>query len=318
MGDHTLPLVLEAEPIAPEPRAWLGERADVVSCPQGEAARFESLLAEAEGLLVRSYTRVDGALLTAAPNLRVVARAGVGLDNIDLAACAQRGVAVVHTPNANTDAVVEYVVATMLDVVRPRVFLDAPLGRERWESLRKELIAPRQLAGSTLGVLGLGRIGSRVARVASAMGMRVLFHDVRSVSPEECGRAVAVSLDELLESSDLLTVHVDGRSANRHLLGRDELALLRPEVVLINTSRGFVIDPVALADAMLERPGAHAILDVHEPEPFDKTYSLLDIDNVHLSPHIGAATLEAKRNMSWVVRDLWRVLEGEPATARAV
>lgn len=316
MGETPLPLVIEAEPIAPEPRAWLADRAQVVTCPQSDADRFEQLLARAQGLIVRTYTHVDAALLSAAPNLRVVARAGVGLDNIELGACAQRGVAVVHTPDANTDAVVEFVLACMLDAVRPREFLDGPLSRKRWDALRSELIAPRQLAGSTLGVLGLGRIGGRVARLGAALGMRVLYHDIRDVSCEEAGGATPVSQHELLERADVLTVHVDGRPGNRHLLAGEELSMLRPEVVLINTSRGFVVEPFALAEAMLERPAGCAILDVHEPEPFGPTYPLLELPNVLLTPHIAAATAEAKRNMGWVVRDLWRVLDDASMPAR--
>ncbi|MFT5424818.1 MAG: phosphoglycerate dehydrogenase-like enzyme [Phycisphaerales bacterium] len=310
-------LVIEAEPISPEPRAWLCDRCELVRCPQDDAEKFEALLARAQALIVRSYTRVDAALLSGAPHLRVVARAGVGLDNIDLPACNDRGIAVVHTPEANADAVCELFWATVFDVIRPRLYLDKPLSRPRWEQTRAELIAPRSLAGHTLGVLGLGRVGSRVAAVGTALGMRVLYHDVKEI--DESARAGAnpasgahpVSFDELLDRSDVLTLHVDGRPANRHLLGPRELARLRADVVLVNMARGFVIDPVALADFAINNHASHSILDVHEPEPFGEQYPLLDIPNVRLLPHIGAATADAKRNMSWVVRDVWRVLQGE-------
>lgn len=313
-----LALVIEAEPIAPEPRAWLCDRCELVRCPQDDAEKFESLLARARGLIVRSYTRVDAALLSGAPHLAVVARAGVGLDNIDLNACAGRGIAVVHTPEANADAVCELFWASVLDVIRPRLYLDTPLSRPRWEQVRAELIAPRSLAGHTLGVLGLGRVGSRVAAVGNALGMRVLYHDLRDIEASARAGAHPVSFDELLDRSDVFTVHVDGRPSNRHLLGPGRLARLRSDAVFVNMARGFVVDPVALADFAINHPASHAILDVHEPEPFGEQYPLLDIPNVHLLPHLGAATADAKRNMSWVVRDLWRVLQGEaphhPAT----
>lgn len=304
-------IVIEAETIAPEPRAWLSDRCELIPCPQDDAERFEPLLARAKGLLVRSYTRVDEALLSGAPHLQVVARAGVGLDNIDLEACRKRGVAVVHTPEANSDAVCELLWACVLDVIRPRLYLDRSLSRPRWEQVRAELVAPRSLAGHTLGVLGFGRVGSRVAAVGAALGMRVLYHDVREIDESARAGAHPVSLDDLLDRSDVFTVHVDGRSSNRHLLGPRQIARLRSDVIFVNMARGFVVDPVALAGFAINNPGSHAILDVHEPEPFGDQYPLLDIHNVHLLPHIGAATTEAKRNMSWVVRDVWRVLKGE-------
>jgi len=305
-------LVIEAEPLAPEPRAWLSERCELVRCPQDDHACFEKHLPRAEGLIVRSYTRVDGALLSGAPNLKVVARAGVGLDNIDLKACRDRGVPVVYTPEANADAVCELVWACVFDCIRPRLFLDRPLARTHWERTRQELVAPRGLAGLTLGVLGMGRVGSRVAGVGRALGMRVIYHDLCPITDGQ-DEAVpgSVGLGELLDRSDVLSVHVDGRPENRSLLGPAELERLRSDVILLNSSRGFVIDPVALADAAIARPGMHAVLDVHEPEPFGEQYPLLDIPNVHLLPHLGAATADAKRNMSWVVRDVWRVLQGQ-------
>jgi phosphoglycerate dehydrogenase-like enzyme len=222
----------------------------------------------------------------------------------------------VHTPGANTQAVVELVWALVFDALRPRVFLDKPLARGKWEELRGELLADRGVSERTLGVWGLGRVGSRVAAVGRALGMRVVYHDVREIPEAERQGAAPVSADELCESADVLSVHVDGRAANRGMIGAAQLARMRPDVVLVNTSRGMVIDPFALAGFMIAHPGAQALLDVHEPEPFDARYPLLDIPNVHLTPHIGAATRTAKRNMSWVVKDVWRELEAARAGVR--
>jgi len=232
-------------------------------------------------------------------------------DDAALVVDGDRGGAVVHTPEANSDAVCELFWASVLDVIRPRLYLDRPLSRPRWEQVRAELIAPRSLAGHTLGVLGLGRVGSRVAAVGAALGMRVLYHDLKDIEESSRAGAHPVSLDELLDRADVLTVHVDGRASNRNLIAQRELARLRGDAVLVNMARGFVVDPVALAGFAINNPASHAILDVHEPEPFGEQYPLLDIPNVHLLPHLGAATADAKRNMSWVVRDLWRVLQGE-------
>lgn len=306
------PVVLVTEPLTAEPLAWLSERASVVHAPVG-APDFDAAAPHAAGLVVRTYTRVDASLLGRLPRLRVVGRAGVGLDNIDQPACAARGVAVVSTPDANTDAVVEFVVACVLDALRPRVGLDRALTPRAWDELRADLVAPRQLAGSTLGILGLGRIGSRVAAVASALRMRVIYHDLRTVpEAERCG-AEPVDAETLCRESEILTVHVDGRAENRGLVGRSWLASMRDDVVLINTSRGFVVDPEACADFVRARPGALAMLDVHEPEPIPMDHPLLMLPNVCLTPHIASATMPAKDAMSWVVRDVWAALAGEPA-----
>lgn len=282
----------------------------MVECPSDDP-RFASLLAEADALLVRTYTRVDDALLARAPRLRVVARAGVGLDNVDVPACTRRGVRVVSTPGANTRAVVELVFAFLLDALRPRVFLDRALDPGSWKSLRRELQAPRQLCDLTLGVVGLGKVGSGVARVAAAMDMRVIYHDLLDIPAASRAGAQPVALDDLLARSDVVSLHVDARPGNRHLIGAAQLALCRPDCIILNTSRGFVIDAAALAAFLRAHPGASAVLDVHDPEPFGPDYPLLGLPNAHLAPHIGAATATANRNMSWVVRDLWRVLGGE-------
>jgi phosphoglycerate dehydrogenase-like enzyme len=315
-GVPSRPLVIQTEHLDEEPAAWLAERARLVKCPVDDE-RFETLLPAAKGLLVRTYTQVTDALLARAPNLAVVARAGVGLDNIDLAACKARGITVVSTPDANTRAVVEFVTALMLDALRPRLSLDRALDAKAWKSLRSDLTAAHQLADLTLGIYGLGRIGCQVARVGLALDMNVIYHDLLTpppmpeslrAAPGFADRLKQVPRDTMLSRADVVTCHVDGRSENRRLLGHDVFGRMKPEVVFINTSRGFVVDNVALAEFMIAHPEAHALLDVHDPEPFDATYPLLDIANVHLSPHIAAATARAQLNMSWVVRELWDVL----------
>lgn len=304
------PIVVITESLTADPLAWLGERATVVMAGPG-SPEFEAAMADADALVVRTYTRVDAALLSRSPRLRVVGRAGVGLDNVDVEACAARGVAVVNTPDANTDAVVEFVVASMLDATRPRGYLDRALDPVAWNELRADLVAPRQLAGSTLGVLGLGRIGSRVAAVGAALGMRAICHDLRDLAASERHGAETVSMPRLLAESDFLTVHVDGRASNRGLIGHDAFAAMKEDVVFINTSRGFVVDAQACADFMRARPEAQALLDVHEPEPIPVEYPLLMMPNVYLTPHIASATQRAKDAMSWVVRDVWGVLAGD-------
>lgn len=304
------PLVVQTETLDAECAAWLAERCELVRCADSET-RFADLLSRAEGLVIRTYTRVDEAFLARAPRLRVVGRAGVGLDNIDIPACRARGVAVVHTPDANTRAVVELVLALMLDALRPRLFLEGALSLREWKATRDELIAPAQLADLTLGIYGMGRIGSSVARVASALGMTIVYHDLLDIPPERRSGARPVSREELLRESDILTVHVDERPSNRGLLGAEAFSMCKTGVVFINAARGFIVDARALAQFLVANPGAQALLDVHEPEPFPPDYPLLGLRNAWLSPHIAAATATAHRNMSWVVRDVWRVLSGE-------
>lgn len=306
------PLVIQTERLHPHWATWLAERCTLVRAVPGEVA-FEDVIEQAQGMVIRTYTRVDDALLARAPSLRVVGRAGVGLDNVDLEACARRGVAVVYTPAANTGAVVEYVFAMLFDALRPRTLLSAATDAAGWADYRRAHVARRQLSDLTLGVYGYGRVGSRVARVGSAFGMRVLYHDLLEVPPSRRGAAEPVSRDELLTESDIVSLHVDGRPSNRHLLAADAFGRMKPDAVFVNAARGFIIDAHALADWLQANPGALALLDVHEPEPFPASYPLLGLPNARLSPHLAAGTETANRAMSSVVADVWRVLNGEAA-----
>lgn len=304
------PTVLITEPIAPAPLAWLREHADarVLDTP----APTPEQLAAANALIVRTYTRVDEAMLAQAPNLRVVARAGVGLDNIDLDACRARNIPVVYTPEANAQAVVEYVNAMMLRTLRPIERLTAPLDQHEWTALRARAVTPRSVVGSTLGIIGLGRIGSGVARVAQAMGMHVRYTDIRDIDEaDRCG-AQPSDLLTLARACDVISVHVDGRTGNRHLLNHSFFEAMRPEGVLINAARGFVIDTRAASAFARANHNATLILDVHDPEPIPADSPLWSLPNAILTPHIAAGTREAKEAMSWVVLDVMRVLGGQP------
>ena len=305
------PLVIQTEHLDDEAAQWLSERCDFEKIAFDDEPNFSMALKSASGLVVRTYTQVNAELLSKAPSLKVIGRAGVGLDNFDLGACAKRGITVVHTPDANTRAVVEYVWALLLDATRPRAFLEGALEPARWREVREEFKAARQLCQLTLGIYGFGRVGSGVARVARAMNMRVIYHDLREIPAAERHGAEPVSRERLMEEADALTIHVDGRKANRGLLDAESLGRMKGDVIFLNTSRGFVVQNHALAEFMIAHPGACALLDVHEPEPFDATYPLLEIENIHLAPHIASATDLAHANMSWVVKDVWRVLSGE-------
>lgn len=302
------PRIVITEPLQPEAVAWLRERCDVIEIPFEDEASLSEALQDADGLIVRTYTRVNEQLLNETTRLRVVGRAGVGLDNIDLEACAAWGVQVVHTPEANTTAVVEFVFAQLFSVLRPLRPLECALEAEAWRALRDASITPREMSDMTLGIVGFGRIGKAVAHVGEALFGRVIYHDLIEIPEAERGAATPVSYDELCASSAALTVHVDGRLSNRGLLSADAFAKMKPDVVFINASRGFVADAPALAAFLKANPNATAMLDVHEPEPFASDYPLLGLPNAQLFPHIGAATARAKANMSWVVKDVWAAL----------
>jgi len=311
-----LPKVVIAETLDPVCADWLGRHAEVVHADNPEAGELQHPLTEADGLIVRTYTRVDAALLEQASQLKVVGRAGVGLDNIDIEACKQRGVAVVYTPDANTHAVVEYVLGLMLDELRPRHTLTGHIQPDTFRELRRTCVGT-QLESLTLGILGFGRIGRRLGAAAHALGMNLLVNDVLPAA--ELRKAVDypydfVEKDQLYRGSDILSIHVDGRSENRHLINPHALSQLKPGCLLINTSRGMVIDSDALAAWAqgVKDTGGRAVLDVHAPEPPEESYPLYDLGNVRLLPHLASRTGQAMRNMSWVVRDVVAVLNGQP------
>ncbi len=278
--------VLIAEEIPRAAADWLRERCTVVQRRPDEPG-FADELAQAEGLVVRTYTRVNEALLARAQRLRVVGRAGVGLDAVDVAACRARGIGVVYTPDANSDAVAELVFAFLHDCTRPRLFLDKALPAPEWEKLRGSLVAPRQINELTIGVLGLGRIGSRIAKLATAYGAGVLWCDLLDKPWASQAGLERVGLQDLARRADVISVHVDPRKENRGLVSAPFLALLRPAAILINTSRGSVVDANDLAAWLRGNPKCRAVLDVHDPEPIGSEYPLLGLPNAHLSPHIG-------------------------------
>lgn len=311
-------VVIQTEELEAGPAAWLAERCELIVCPHDDP-RLEQFLPRADGMVVRTYTRVDEGLLSRGSRLRVVGRAGVALENFDLAACRRRGVRVVHTPGANTRAVVEFVTALMLDVLRPRVRVDEAVPAAAWHRLRRDSTAEKQLSDLTLGVWGFGRIGSSMARVARALDMRCLYNDLLEIPESNRHGAEPVDVEMLLKESDIVSIHVDFRPSNHHLVGRSAFARMKPDVVVINTSRGFVLDPAAAAEFLGSHPGARGAFDVHDPmEPIPPGYPLLGLSNAILTPHLASGTVTAKTNMSWVVRDVWRVLNGEEPEFEAV
>lgn len=256
--------------------------------PPAELARD---LAEADALIVRSATIVDARLIADAPRLRVIARAGTGVDNVDVAAATSRGVVVMNSPGANSVSVAEHALALMLALARAVPAADAAMKRGVWD---KKRLTGAELRGKTLGVVGFGRIGQEVAARARAFGMEVVAHD--PFISEQIASGVGVELlplDTLCARADYLTLHVPATVETRHLLDANRLARCRPGVRIVNTARGELIDETALAQAIERGHVAGAGLDVFQTEP-PPDGRLTKLPQVVATPHIAASTVEAQ------------------------
>jgi D-3-phosphoglycerate dehydrogenase len=312
MTVDTRPLVVVAGKINPAGVAQLESEARVVIAPDLEVKTVIELSPEAEGILFRAGPRCDDAILGACPRLRVVGRHGVGLDTVDLDAATRHGVAVVHAPGSNSQAVAEHALMLMLACVKRTIEIDRLTRKGDWRARHE--IGNTELAGKTLGIVGVGNIGRRVARFAGAIGMRVLGYD-RFVPADEVRRRGAEpvgSLEELLPQVDVLTCHTPLTPETRHMIDERALALLRPGAIFINTSRGPVHSEPAVFEALVTRRLAAAGLDVFEQEPSPIDNPIFNLDNVVCSGHVAGVTLEANREASLqVTAEMLRVLRGE-------
>ena len=251
-----------------------------------------------EAFIVRSRTKIDRQVLEKAARLKLVARPGTGLDNVDVDYAKSRGVSVVNSPESLVEGVAEHVVLLMLALSRKLVQADDGMRAGKWE---KNSLMGKELRGKVLGVVGLGRIGKRIAEIARTLGMSVLFYDVIAIPPEvvsELGAKV-VSLDELFSAADYVTLHVPMTPDTAHMVGASRLANMKPTAFLINTSRGGVIDEDALAAVLREGRLGGAALDVFEKEP--PSGAILSAPNTILTPHIGGQTEEAQASAIAVI-----------------
>lgn len=268
--------------------------------------RRDDLIAQipdAEVLVVRNRTRVDAALLDAAPGLRVVGRLGVGLDNIDLAACKARGIEVWPATGANDLAVAEYVIATAMMLLRGAYLASDRVLAGEWP--RQSLIG-RELSGRVMGLLGFGAIARQVARRAEALGMRVIAHDPHLDAGDPVwGDVRPVAMTALLDGADVLSLHVPLTAQTRHVIDAAALARMRPGAVLINAARGGVVDEDALARALSLGALAGAALDVFELEPLSADHGarFAGLPNLILTPHIAGVTEESNIRVSSLIAD---------------
>ncbi len=309
IADVPKPTVLVAEELSPAGIALLESDFEVRYADGADRGALLTAIAGVDALIVRSATKVDADALAAAPRLRVVARAGVGLDNIDVEAATKAGVMVVNAPTSNVVSAAEHAVALMLATARNIPQAASSLKRGEW---KRSKFTGVELHDKVAGILGLGRIGVLVAQRLSAFGMQVVAYDpyVPAARAAQIGVRL-VSLDELLAEADFITVHLPRNAETLGLIGDRELHMVKPGVRIVNAARGGIIDEHALASALKEGRVAGAGIDVYRSEPCTDS-PLFAFDAVVATPHLGASTQEAQEKAgTQVARSVKLALSGE-------
>jgi len=291
MGGVTKPVVLIAEELSPATIDALGPDFEVRHVDGADRAALLPAVVDVDALLVRSATKVDAEVLAAARNLKVVARAGVGLDNIDVKAATTSGVMVVNAPQSNIVSAAEMAVGLLLAAARHIAPATAALKQGEWKRSKYSGV---ELYEKTAGIVGLGRIGALVAQRLSAFGMNVIAYDPFVAAGRAAQMGVRlVSLDELLRSADVVSVHLPKTPETVGIIGADQLATVKPSLILVNAARGGIVDEAALFVALKEGRVAAAGLDVYASEPCTDS-PLFELENVVATPHLGASTEEAQ------------------------
>ncbi|GII20727.1 phosphoglycerate dehydrogenase [Planosporangium mesophilum] len=303
------PVVVIAEELAPAAIDLLADDFEVRHVDGADRSALLAALADAHAVIVRSATQIDAPAIAAAPRLRVVARAGVGLDNVEVAAATARGVMVVNAPTSNIVSAAEQAVALLLAVARHTAAASAALKAGEWTRSRYTGV---EISGKTVGVVGLGRIGVLFAQRMAAFGARLIAYDPYVQPARAAALGVRlVGLDELLRESDFISIHLPKTPETAGLIGAKELATVRPGVRIVNAARGGLIDEQALADAIAEGRVAGAGVDVYAKEPCTAS-PLFAFDSVVATPHLGASTVEAQDKAGLAVaRSVKLALRGE-------
>jgi lactate dehydrogenase-like 2-hydroxyacid dehydrogenase len=287
--------------------------ADELPPPRDELLRR---IAGCDGVLALLTDKVDDEFLDAAgPQLKVVANYAVGFDNIDVPACARRGVAVGNTPGVLTETTADLAFALLMAAARRVAEGSRYVRNGRWKTWGPLLLLGPDVHGSTLGIVGFGRIGQAMAKRAHGFGMRILYHDVQDV-PEAVAASLGATylpLEKVLAQSDFVSLHVNLSPVTRHLINAESLAWMKPTAVLINTSRGPVIDQAALAAALTDGTIWAAALDVTDPEPIPMDDPLVGLDNCLIVPHIASASRATRGKMAaMAAANLLAGVRGEP------
>lgn len=279
-----------------------------------ERSKLLEFIKGADGILGQLNDKVDEEYINAAgPQLKIVANYAVGFDNLDLPALSSHNIVVTNTPDVLTEAVAEHTFALIMAITRRLVEADK-LAIAQTTSFGPEVMLGTELKGKTLGILGLGRIGSRVAEIGKAFGMNVIYYDIKQ-NPDfeqKVGAVFKGTPEELLKEADVISLHVPLLPSTRHLINAEHLKMMKPTAYLVNTSRGPVVDEHALVEALKNNVIKGAALDVEEEEP-KWAPGLVDLENVVLTPHIASATIEARSAMGELAaKNIIAVLSGQP------
>lgn len=260
---------------------------------------FMRRIADADAILLWGTDEIDGALMDAAPRLKIIANVSVGYNNIDVAAAAERGIMASNTPGVVTESTADLTFTLMLAIARRLVEMVDLTKKGGWKLWGPLEMLGRDVHHKTLGIIGMGRIGSAVARRAKGFSMKVIYHDVvRYPGEAEIGVEYVKDIPTLLRTADFVSIHVPLMKETRHLIGARELAYMKPTAILVNASRGSVVDQKALYEALKNRKIWGAAVDVTEQEPIPPNDPLLTLDNIIITPHIGTQTGETGRDMA--------------------
>jgi D-3-phosphoglycerate dehydrogenase len=294
------PVVLIAEELSPATIAVLGDQFEIRHCDGANRAELLPALASANAVLVRSATKMDAEAVAAAPNLKVIARAGVGLDNVDIPAATAAKVLVVNAPTSNIVSAAELAVSLLLAVARSVVPANLALKNGQW---KRSQFGGVELQGKTVGIIGMGKIGMLVAQRLAGFDMKFVAYDPYVKSAPSGGPEInMVSLDELLAASDFVTIHIPKTAETQGLIDSAALAKMKPTAFVINAARGGVLDEAALFEALTAGTIAGAGLDVYATEPCTDS-PLFGLDNVVATPHLGASTEEAQEKAGVAVAE---------------
>lgn len=308
------PKVLVADPVSQRGIDELstGGALEVVVRTGLPEAELLTIIGEFDAMVVRSQTKVSAKVIEAAKKLKVVGRAGVGVDNVDVDAATKHGVIVMNTPGGNTISTAEHAFSLLVSIARSIPQAHATVKAGKWDRKKFEGV---ELYNKTLGILGMGRIGSEIARRAIAFGMRVLAYDpyLSAAKARTLQVELIESLDELIPRADFMTLHMPLTAETKHMLDTRRLGLCKKGVRIVNCARGGLIDEAALAEALKSGQVAAAALDVFEVEPPPAEFPLRDLDNIVFTPHLGASTAEAQENVGIEIAAAIRaaLLEGE-------
>ncbi|MBM7866341.1 D-glycerate dehydrogenase [Heliobacterium gestii] len=280
--------------------------------PPPEKSELLRMVGDADALLSMLTDPIDEDVIAAGKNLRVIANYAVGFDNIDVAAATRHGIAVTNTPDVLTEATADLAFTLLMAAARNLIAADRFTRDGFWIAWHPQLLLGQDVFGATLGIVGLGRIGEAVARRARGFNMRVLYTARRRNLQAEAELGLQFcSLEELLRQSDYVSLHMPLTAETRHLIGAEELAMMKPTAILINTARGGVVDQAALTEALQQGTIGGAGLDVFAVEPVNPEEPLLELPNVVVAPHIGSATVETRTRMGLMaVENIQAVFEG--------